>query len=174
MDVLASRDERGLRRTVKSCGPDPPTLGSGRSNRDVGPMDRHAGFVGDGGYQARHTGESTKQPLKPLRREGRVAPVEPVVSNSCAFYLCTRGYGCSQHPAFPAPSMRWRGSFAQNLGRLASRDDRCWGAPGSAHNVQLMMVAAEPRLLRPRNSFGRFDPSPRSFLLTPLFSHTPL
>ncbi len=24
---------------------------------------------------------------------------------SCAFYLCTRGYGCSGHPAFPAPSL---------------------------------------------------------------------
>ena len=28
--------------------------------------------AGDGGYQARHTGESTKQPLKPSRRECRL------------------------------------------------------------------------------------------------------
>src|SRR5277367_1543664 len=27
---------------------------------------------------------------------------------SCAFYLCTRGYGCSGHPAFPAPSLEGR------------------------------------------------------------------
>src|SRR5271169_2705535 len=27
---------------------------------------------------------------------------------SCAFYLCTRGYGCSGHPAFPAPSLEDR------------------------------------------------------------------
>ncbi len=28
----------------------------------------------------------------------------PVVTNSCAFYLRTRGCGCGVHPAFPAPS----------------------------------------------------------------------
>jgi hypothetical protein len=27
-----------------------------------------------------------------------------VVTNSCAFYLCTRGCGCVERPAFPAPS----------------------------------------------------------------------
>src|SRR5262245_1793250 len=30
----------------------------------------------------------------------------PVVTNSCAFFHCTRGRGCIKHPAFPAPSTR--------------------------------------------------------------------
>ena len=34
---------------------------------------------------------------------------------SCAFYFCTRGYGCSGHPAFPAPSLR--GSLAPSISR---------------------------------------------------------
>ena len=29
----------------------------------------------------------------------------PVVANACAFYTCTRGRGCTAHPAFPAPSV---------------------------------------------------------------------
>jgi len=49
-------------RTAKSCGPDPPTLG---------PSLRWWS-AGDGGYQARHSRESTKQPLKPSRRECRL------------------------------------------------------------------------------------------------------
>src|SRR5271156_1048499 len=28
----------------------------------------------------------------------------PVVTNSCAFYLCARGCGRAKRPAFPAPS----------------------------------------------------------------------
>src|SRR5262249_18547848 len=51
----------------------------------------------------------------------RVAPVEPVVTNSCAF-LCTRGRGCNQHPVFPAPSL-FRGTKSmQSSGKNASRE----------------------------------------------------
>jgi hypothetical protein len=50
-------------RTAKSCGPDLPTLGSSL---------RATKSAGDGGYQARHSRESTKQPLKPSRRECRL------------------------------------------------------------------------------------------------------
>ena len=51
------------------------------------------------------SGESTKQAVKPLRREGRDAPSVPVCS--CACFVCanrTRDRGCSVHPVFPAPS----------------------------------------------------------------------
>src|ERR1700757_2111389 len=42
---------------------------------------------------------------------------KPAVTNSCAFYLCTRGCGCAKHPAFPAPSI-FRGTpFSQSPGR---------------------------------------------------------
>jgi hypothetical protein len=36
---------------------------------------------GDGDYEVTDTGESTHNAVTPLRREGRVAPVEPVVTN---------------------------------------------------------------------------------------------
>ena len=49
---------------------------------------------------------------KPLRREGRVNPVDLW----CAFYHCTRGCGCIVRPAFPAPSA-FRG--ANDQARLA-------------------------------------------------------
>jgi hypothetical protein len=42
--------------TAKSCGPDPPTLGSTPGSR----------ARGDGGYQARYPGESTKEPVKTI------------------------------------------------------------------------------------------------------------
>jgi hypothetical protein len=57
---------------------------------------------GDGGKKARSPGRARNKPLKPLRREGGCSG-EPVVTHSCAFYLCARGCGCNGHPAFPAP-----------------------------------------------------------------------
>ena len=59
---------------------------------------------------------------KPSRREGRVAPVEPVVTNSCAFYYCARGCGCNQRPAFPAPSVFRRDVRMQDPDASAPRD----------------------------------------------------
>ena len=60
-------------RTAKSCGPDLPTLGSSPGYSDVGPNGPDTPrSQGDGGYQARHSGESTKQPLKLSRRECRL------------------------------------------------------------------------------------------------------
>jgi hypothetical protein len=59
-------------------------------------------------------GRARSKPLKPLRGEGRTDPVGPVVTNSCAFSIRTRGCGCNGHPAFPAPSVlegrRWHNS----------------------------------------------------------------
>ena len=95
MDALATQDERRVKRTAKSCGPDAPTLAS--SVAEVSARRRW--------QQSPVTGESTKETVKPLRREGRIASAEPVCS--CAFLrctVCTRDRGCSAHPVFPAPS----------------------------------------------------------------------
>src|SRR6185437_149605 len=46
---------------------------------------RATNLLGDGGYQARHSRESAKQPLKPSRRECRIAPALPVVTAACFF-----------------------------------------------------------------------------------------
>jgi hypothetical protein len=61
-------------RTAKSCGPDSPTLESSLAVWRCRPFGRDTpDSQGDGGYQARHTRESAKQPLKPLRRECRLS-----------------------------------------------------------------------------------------------------
>ena len=71
------------------------------------------------------SGESTKQAVKPLRREGRNAPA--ALYARVPFLLCanrTRDRGCSKHPVFPAPS-RLRDKVQANLGRGAPRERGC-------------------------------------------------
>jgi hypothetical protein len=41
------------------------------------------------------TGESAQKVVTPSRREGRVAPVEPVVTNSCAFLIAHEAAGAA-------------------------------------------------------------------------------
>ena len=60
--------------------------------------------------------------VTPSCREGRIAPVEPVVSNSCAFSTSTRGRGCDQHPAFPAPSIFPGDANEHSSGEFAPRE----------------------------------------------------
>ena len=98
---------RRVSRTAKSCGPDAPMLASSWRNYPLATVAKQP-----------VTGESTKETVKPLRREGRTASAEPVCS--CAFSLCaacTRDRGCSVHPAFPAPSLEGR---VRPLLRIAS------------------------------------------------------
>jgi hypothetical protein len=84
---------------------------------------------GDGGYQARHTEESTKQLLKPIAQGMPDCFGEPVVTNACAFYQCTRGCGCAKHPAFPAPS-----EFG--------RHERCRTRATHAAGIFLLVIAS--------------------------------
>jgi hypothetical protein len=65
-------------RTVKSRGPDTPTLVS--SAMCASALSRY------GGQKARRTGENAKQPLKPSRGEGRVFRLVPVVPAACIFF----------------------------------------------------------------------------------------
>ena len=87
------RGRAALMRTAKSCGPDAPTLASSLRIQ----------FAGDGGKQARSPGRARRNPLKPLRGECRVIPVNLRLLPLC-FFCCTGGCGCIGHPAFPAPS----------------------------------------------------------------------
>ena len=75
----------------------------------------------NGGNQAL-TGESTKETVKPSRRESRSASAEPVCSCAHLLYLCTRDRGCSVHPAFPAPSVQMEGKRNAKLGQIMSRE----------------------------------------------------
>ena len=108
-------DERRLKRTAKSCGPDTPTLVS--SFAEVIPR-------GDGGKKARSPGRARRKPLKPLRGECRViSGVTVVTMLVCFVSFCMRGCGRIGRPAFPAPSdFRGQGTFRQSSGDIARRD----------------------------------------------------
>src|SRR5260370_26771803 len=115
-------DERRLQRTAKSCGPDAPTLASSSrmASRSYRAQTSHTS-ADDGGKKARSPGRARRKPLKPLRAgmpgDSGVLVVTRVRSTTTK---CTRGRGCSGHPAFPTPS-RGREINAQ-LGRFAPRD----------------------------------------------------
>jgi hypothetical protein len=64
-------------------------------------------------------GESAKQLLKPLRREGRYW-AEPVVLPRA--FCCTRTAGISRYPVFPAPSLLRRVNDPNNSDASAPRE----------------------------------------------------
>jgi hypothetical protein len=102
----ARRD--ALKRTAKSCGSDAPTLASSWSMMPAHhASDDASHHTGDGGNKARSPGRARRKPLKPLCRECRREAAHLWRLLVC-FLLCTRGYGCGAHPAFPAPSLEGR------------------------------------------------------------------
>jgi hypothetical protein len=103
----------------------------------------------DGGKKARSPRRARRKPLKPLRGESRMIPSEPVVTNSYAFSFCMRGYGCSGHPAFPAPS-NFRGMrYMQDSGTRVPRDrgglSNCRGPACTGRSSIPEMPVIEPR-----------------------------
>ena len=120
VDAGARKDEAPRMRTAKPCGPDAPTLAFKLAT--ILPY-----RADEGGKKARSPGRARSKPLKPLRRECRVDPASPVVTNSCVFVFYTRGCGCNGHPAFPAPLLRVGSrpppsGASHQPGRMAPRD----------------------------------------------------
>src|ERR1700686_2467738 len=74
----------------------------------------------DSDKQARW-GESTKETVKTIACGNAGCSGGPVVTTLvCYLHHCTRGCGCSGHPAFPTPSVGRK--VHARLGRIASRD----------------------------------------------------
>jgi hypothetical protein len=111
-------------RTAKSCGPGTRCWCQVRGGfaGPTGPLASHQS-VDDGDKRNSSPGRARRKPLKPLRREGRIASAEPVCS--CAFFCasCTRDRGCSVHPVFPAPSVCRGARLQQQLGRDLRREN---------------------------------------------------
>ncbi len=85
--------------------------------------------AGDGGKRARSPGRARHKLLKPLRAgmpgDPGVLVVTRVLSTNAK---CTRGRGCSGHPAFPTPSMGARDKCTARAHRAAgSRTRVCFG-----------------------------------------------
>jgi hypothetical protein len=69
--------------------------------------------------RSRTPGRARTTPLTPSRREGRECRLNLWLLTR-VLSCCTRGCGCSQHPAFPAPSVfRGRGSSKTRARRVA-------------------------------------------------------
>jgi hypothetical protein len=108
-----ARDRRAApTRTVKSCGPDAPTLAFKFARKYP---------RGDGDNKARSPGRARRNPLKPLRREGRV------FRGTCGDYLvCFLPFAHEAAGALGTrlslrPSCCWAEDFAK-LGRSVPRE----------------------------------------------------
>jgi hypothetical protein len=101
-------------RTVKSRGPDTPTLVS----RLATTLTRRAG---NGGQKARSTGENAKQPFQPLRGECRVFSAEPVVPAACIFFA--GGPWVRPAPGIPRALCLKRAGPTAKLGRDQRREN---------------------------------------------------
>jgi hypothetical protein len=117
VDANAATDERSSTRTAKSCGPGAPMLALSLVDRASARRRWQESPV---------TEESTKETVKPSRRESRIASAGPVCS--CAFLshkLHTRPR-VQRAPGFPcALRSRGREEIDANLGRFTSRECYC-------------------------------------------------
>jgi hypothetical protein len=114
-----------LLRTAKSCGPDAPTLASSSRMASrpyrarTGPIFRKRRW-----QKSPVTGESAKETVKTIAC-GNAGCSGVLVVNTrvrSTNTKCTRGCGCSGHPAFPTPSTGRK--IHQRLGRFAPRGRR--------------------------------------------------
>src|SRR5204863_22916 len=81
--------------------------------------------AGDGVKQAWSPGRARRKPLKPLRGECRVISGVTVVTMLVCFVLFrTRGFGCIERPAFPAPSEFSGAGLQVKLARKAAARSR--------------------------------------------------
>ena len=109
-------------RTAKACGPDLPTLGSSRR--------RCLRIAPATVARKARTPRRARHKPKTIAQGAPACSAVPVVSNSCAFYLCTRGCGCGQHPVLPAPSLQGRPNDQAKLGHSCREIAVCCSQTG--------------------------------------------
>jgi hypothetical protein len=118
-----STDEGRCARTAKACGPGAPWLALSLRTGDVGPLGPDAPrSQATVTMRSRTPGRARTTLLTPLRREGRVAPVEPVVNNSCAFYTAHEAAGATSIRSSLRPLFFGGTWVLAKLGRIAPRE----------------------------------------------------
>src|SRR6266436_5118337 len=113
-----------LQRTAKSCGPDAPTLAS--SSRDGmsaqpgadRPQIPQATVAKEPGHRGEHEISRKTIACGNAGRSGVLVVTRVRSTNT----KCTRGRGCSGHPAFPTPSMGARDLCTTRAHRVARRE----------------------------------------------------
>jgi hypothetical protein len=119
-------------RTSKACGPGTPGLVLSAQGDDL----RATVTI-----RSRTPGRARTTPLKPLRREGRVAPVEPVVTNSCAFYTAHEAAGATSIRSSLRPPLS-RDTLLAKLGRNAPREREGMSPIRDRHSVTRLLARA--------------------------------
>src|SRR6202047_2887978 len=99
-------DERRLQRTAKSCGPDAPTLASSFAEfKSAEPgLDKTyplTTVAKEPGHRGEHDLSRKTIACGNAGRSGVLVVTRVRSTNT----KCTRGCGCSGHPAFPTPSL---------------------------------------------------------------------
>jgi hypothetical protein len=125
---VGHRHERGggmrwtrVRRQTIGARADGEAAWSWRSDAGAKVAKAQASLAGDGGNQAWSPGRARSKPLKPLRREGRVASAEPVVLPRA--FLLHADHGYQPVPGLPcALSQNPRGTLPQSSGAIAPRE----------------------------------------------------
>jgi hypothetical protein len=113
-----------LQRTAKACGPDVSAVGVKSRGGFASPTGRTKPYSrGDGVKQARSPGRARHRPLKPLRRESRIASAGPVCSCACFCTVLHTRPRVQRASGFPcALFFRGQGIFFADLGRIAPRE----------------------------------------------------
>ena len=148
-------------RSAKSCGPDSPTLGSSLARQAMSALTGLTRRAGRRWLESPvHRGERADRPLTPIAQGRPECFGGPVVTNACAFYHRTRGYGCAKHPAFPAPSLFPRASTcAARARRAAGSRNRVLTRGTSARRDALneMLHCIFRRFNRPRQTLSNLS-----------------
>ena len=123
-------------RTVKSCGPDAPTLAS---SREI--------FAGEGGNKARSPGRARSKPLTPSRAGMPGDPGATVVTNARAYYSSRAAAGASGTRHSPLPSWgsatpSWAKNSCITRAHCVARWRRCVCVPPMPRNAPLSPCGA--------------------------------
>src|ERR1700733_1953752 len=141
MDAGGAADESAYPRTVKSCGPDAPTLAS--SFAEATPR-------GDGGKKARSPGRARNKLLKPSRAGMPGDPGATVVTNSCAsLHFAHEAAGATGTRHSPLPP--WGSAHAL-----------CWAKESCINSGATRRENAEARLMNTDSQHFRPSSPPKA------------
>jgi hypothetical protein len=130
---LADRHERWTRDAVDACHAQDERMEGGRRSRSV-LIPRRWYQVGDNALALRRrrrqespvSGETTKETVKPSRRECRTRFGDLWWTYSYAFFICMRGCGCGEASGIPCALCFLRDNDRQSSGEVRREKEESW------------------------------------------------